>query len=81
MLVCCFISWSFTSRIMKCYISGIICKLLYFENQIATFVGTWEKLLLFEMQIATFVGISKQSPLFTESAAFPGKSTNFLVLV
>ena len=33
------------------------------------------------MQIATFVGISKQSPLFTESAAFPGKSTNLLLLV
>ena len=60
---------------------GPSAKLLYFENQIATFVGIWEKLLLFETRIATFVGISKKLPFFTESAAFPRKSTNLLLLV
>ena len=62
MLICCFISRSFSSRIMK-YL-GPSAKLLYFENQIATFVGIWEKLLLFETRIATFVEISKKFLLF-----------------
>ena len=51
-----------------------------FETQIATFAGIWEKMLLFETQIATFEGISEKLLLFTESAAFLGKSTNFLLL-
>ena len=49
---------------MKCCKSGNICKLLYFETQIATFVGVSEKLLLVEtrllhlweyLKIATFL--------------------------
>ena len=56
-------------------------KLLFFETEIATFVGIWEKLQLFETEIATFVGISKNCYFFTESAAFPGKSTDLLLLV
>ena len=60
---------------------GPSAKLPYFENQIATFVGIWEKLLLFETQMATFVGISKNCHFFTESALFPEKSTNLLLLV
>ena len=63
-IICCFISRSFSSGIMKCYISGTICKIVYFETQNATFVGIWEKLLLFETQIATFVGISENLLLF-----------------
>ena len=62
MLICCFISRSFSSRIMK-YLRPS-AKLLYFENQIATFVGIWEKLLLFETRIATFVEISEKFLLF-----------------
>ena len=63
---------------------GPSIKLPYFETQIATFVGISEKVLLFETQIAAFLGISKKLCIyyfFTESAAFPGKSANLLLLV
>ena len=60
---------------------GPSAKLLYFETQIATFVGIWEKLLLFETRIDTFDGISKKCYFFTENAAFPCRSTNLLLLV
>ena len=58
-IICCFISRSSSSGIMKYYISGTICKIAIF--QIAIFVGICEnmkKLLLFETKIATFAGIS-----------------------
>ena len=55
--------------------------MLYFETQIAPFPRITEKLLLFETKIVTFVGISKKLLLFTESATFPKKSTNVLLLV
>ena len=62
---------------------GPSTKLIYFETQIAAFVGIWDELLLFETQTATFAGISKKLCIyyfFTESAAFPGESTNLILL-
>ena len=62
---------------------GPSTKLIYFESQIAAFVGIWDELLLFETQTATFAGISKKLCIyyfFTESAAFPGESTNLILL-
>ena len=56
-MIYCFISGSFSSGIIKCYMSWAICK-------IATVMGILEKLVIFETQIATFVGISKKLPLF-----------------
>ena len=50
---------------------------LYFEFQIAPFVGILKKLKI-ATHIATFVGISEKLLLFTESATFLGKSTNLL---
>ena len=49
----------------------------------ARYLGPLAKLLYFETQIATFVRIPKKLPLvlFTESAAFPGKSTNLSLLL
>ena len=48
-----------------------------------TDLGTSTKLIYFETQIAGFVEISIKlcSTFFTESAAFPGKFTNLLLLV
>ena len=47
----------------------------------ATYRGHSAKFLYFETEMTTFVGVSKKLLLFTESAAFPEKSTNFLLLV
>ena len=82
-IICCFISRSFSNGIMKCYISGTIYKIAIFWNLIATFVGIWEKLLLLKTHIATFVGISKKKYYFlTKSAGiYPGKATHLLFLV
>ena len=77
-MIRCFITKSFSRRIIK---GSISAKLLYFETQIAPFPRISEKLLLFETKIVTFVGISKKLLLFTESATFPKKSTNVLLLV
>ena len=49
--------------------------------QSVIYLETFAKLLFFETQIAIFVGISKKIAIFTESATFPGKSSNLLFLL
>ena len=64
-MICCFISRSFFSVIMKCFISGTICKICYILK--IKLLHLWEYL--------------KNCHFFTESAAFPGKFENLLLLL
>ena len=43
-MICCFISKSFSSGIMKCYISGTICKIAIFWNSNCYFCGNMRKI-------------------------------------
>ena len=80
MVICCFISRSHSSVIMKCCISGNICKIATFRNSNCYICGNTGKILLFETQIVAFVVISKNWYFYTENATALGKSTNLLLL-
>ena len=82
-IICCFISRSFSSGIMKYCISGTICKIAIF--QIAIFVGICENMkkiaIFWNSDCYICRNIELIATFFTESAAIPGKSTDLLLLV
>ena len=63
-MICCFISRLFSSGIMKCYISGIICKIAIFWKSNCCIYGNMKKIATFWNSNCYFVGISKKLTLF-----------------
>ena len=63
-MICCFISRSFSSGVMKCYMYGSICKTAIFWNSSCYICGNMRKIASLETQIATFVVICWQIATF-----------------
>ena len=80
-IICCFISRSFSGVIMKCLMSETICKLLSLKLKLIHLWEYEENCYFLKLELLHLWEYLKNCYFFTESAAFPGKSTNLLLLV